>query len=114
MDNDWKKRLGVVYSTDPDFHYDPGQEEEQETLPPRQQTLYVSLDRKNRKGKAVTLIEGFTGTGADLRALGRDLRNRCGTGGSVKDGDILIQGDLRNRVFALLGELGYRVKRKGG
>jgi translation initiation factor 1 len=114
MDNDWKKRLGVVYSTDPDFHYDSGQEEEQETLPPGEHTLCVSLDRKNRKGKAVTLIEGFRGGGDDLRALGRDLRNLCGTGGSVKNGEILIQGDMRDRVFSLLKKRGYSVKRKGG
>jgi translation initiation factor 1 len=114
MDNDWKKRLGVVYSTDPDFKYDPEQEREPETLPPPEQKLYVSLDRKNRKGKTVTLVEGFTGTGDDLRALGKELKSKCGVGGSVKDGEIILQGDFRDRVLTMLANKGYRVKRKGG
>ena len=113
MDNDWKKRLGVVYSTDPDFDYDSGQEEP-ETLPPGEQILYVSLDRKNRKGKIVTLVEGFKGTAEALKILGKELKSRCGTGGSVKEGEIIVQGDFRERVVALLQEKGYRVKRKGG
>ncbi len=114
MDNDWKKRLGVVYSTNPDFHFDAGQGEEAETLPPEEQQLYISLDRKNRKGKAVTLVEGFAGNTDDLKTLGKELKSRCGVGGTVKDGEIIIQGDFRDRIFKLLREKGYIVKRKGG
>ena len=113
MDNDWKKRLGVVYSTNPDFKYDFAGEE-QETPSPSEQLLYVSLDRKNRKGKSVTLVQGFTGTSEALKDLGKDLKNRCGTGGSVKNGEILVQGDFRDRVVSILQESGYRVRRKGG
>jgi len=114
MDNDWKKRLGVVYSTNADYKFDSDQEEGQETLPPGEQKLYVSLDRKNRKGKSVTLVEGFSGTGEDLKTLGKELKGKCGAGGSVKEGGIIIQGDFRDRVVALLKEKGYNVKRKGG
>ena len=114
MDNDWKKRLGMVYSTDPDYTYDQEQEEVQETLPPPEQKLYVSLDRKNRKGKTVTLVEGFRGTGDDLKALGKELKNKFGVGGSVKDGGIILQGDFRDRVLTMLTNKGYIVKRKGG
>lgn len=113
MDNDWKKRLGVVYSTNPDFKYNSAGEA-QETPSPGDQLLYVSLDRKNRKGKTVTLVQGFTGTSEALKVLGKDLKNRCGTGGSVKEGEILIQGDFRDRVISILQEKGYRVKQKGG
>ena len=114
MDNDWKKRLGVVYSTKADYKYDSDQEEGPETLPPGEQKLYVSLDRKNRKGKSVTLVKGFSGTDEDLKTLGKELKTKCGAGGSVKEGEIIIQGDFRDRVFALLKEKGYNVKRKGG
>jgi len=114
MENDWKKRLGVVYSTDKDYGYERDEAEESETLPPPQQQLYLSLDRKNRKGKDLTLLEGFAGRADDLKALGKKLKTRCGTGGSVKEGKILIQGDFRDRVQQLLEAEGYRVKRKGG
>lgn len=114
MDNDWKKRLGVVYSTKPEFEYDENQEEEQETLNPSQQKLYISLDKKNRKGKAVTLVEGFNGSAADLKELGKDLKSKCGSGGSAKDGQIIIQGDFRDRVLGILKDKGYGVKQKGG
>ena len=114
MDNDWKKRLGVVYSTNEDYNYDSDQDEVQETLPPDEQKLYVSLDRKNRKGKSVTLVEGFSGTGEDLRTLAKELKTKCGVGGSVKEGGIIIQGDFRDRVIGLLKEKGYGVRRKGG
>jgi translation initiation factor 1 len=113
-DNDWKKRLGVVYSTNAEFSYEEEGDVEPETLPPQSQKLYVSLDRKNRKGKAVTLIQGFTGLEENLKALGKLLKSRCGVGGSVKNGEILLQGDFRDRVIAQLKELGYNVKRKGG
>ena len=114
MDNDWKKRLGVVYSTNQDYAYDKGQEDEHDTLPPDQQRLHVSLDRKNRKGKSVTLVEGFSGNEEDLKALGKELKSKCGVGGSVKDGEIIIQGDFRDRIIILLKDKGYTVKRKGG
>jgi translation initiation factor 1 len=114
MENDWKKRLGVVYSTNPAFGYESEGEEALETALPDEQKLYVSLDKKNRKGKSVTLVEGFAGSDDDLKALGKELKGKCGSGGSVKDGEIIIQGDFRDRVFTLLKEKGYGVKRKGG
>jgi len=114
MDNDWKKRLGMVYSTNPEYQFESGKEEEQLTAPPHQQQLYVSLDKKNRKGKKVTLVEGFTGTTEDLKNLAKELKSKCGVGGSVGNGVILIQGDFRDRILTLLQEKGYKVKRSGG
>lgn len=114
MDNDWKKRLGMVYSTDPDFQFDKGEEEEAQTPEPRLQQLYVSLDKKKRKGKKVTLVEGFKGNIQDLKDLARELKTSCGVGGSVNDSQILIQGDFRERVIKLLEEKGFKVKRSGG
>jgi translation initiation factor 1 len=114
MDNDWKKRLGMVYSTNPDFQFDPGEEEETETPAPQKQLLYVSLDKKKRKGKKVTLVEGFKGSSEDLKSLAKELKSKCGVGGSVGDGQILIQGDFRDRMMALLQEKGFKVKRSGG
>lgn len=110
-DNDWKKRLGVVYSTNPDFVFDLGDEAEAETLAPAKQRLIVSIDRRQRAGKQVTLVTGFVGSEEDLKALGKTLKVRCGVGGSAKDGEITIQGDLRDKVTALLRELGYNAKR---
>ena len=114
MDNDWKKRLGMVYSTNPDFQYDTGEKESEETPAPVQQQLYVSLDKKNRKGKKVTLVEGFVGKKQDLKELGRELKSSCGVGGTVSEGQILIQGDFRDRVVLLLENKGFKVKRSGG
>jgi len=114
MSNDWKERLGVVYSTNPDFEYDKEEQVEQDTLPPSKQTLTISLDKRNRKGKAVTLIAGFTGKEDDLRDLGKLLKTHCGAGGTVKDGEILIQGDFRDKVQKFLQESGFRTKRSGG
>ena len=114
MDNDWKKRLGMVYSTNADFQYESGDQEETETLSPQQQVLYVSLDKKNRKGKKVTLVEGFKGTIDDLKSLAKELKSSCGVGGSVGVKQILIQGDFRDRVITLLLDKGFTVKRKGG
>lgn len=110
-DNDWKSRLGVVYSTNPDFQYETPGEAETETLPPAKQRLVVAIDRRNRGGKQVTLVTGFTGTAADLKELGRSLKTRCGVGGSAKDGEITIQGDFRDKVVDLLREMGYQAKR---
>jgi translation initiation factor 1 len=114
MDNDWKKRLGMVYSTNPDFQYEKGREEETEIIPPQQQKLYVSLDKKNRKGKRVTLVEGFVGSSEDIKSLAKELKSKCGVGGSVSENSILIQGDFRERVMSLLQEQGFKVKRSGG
>jgi translation initiation factor 1 len=114
MENDWKKRLGVVYSTDPDFEFHRTEQEEQETLPPARQLLYVRLDRKQRKGKTVTLVEGFRGAEEDLKKLAKELKSACGVGGSVKNGEILLQGDFRERVMSILSQKGYHVKRSGG
>ena len=112
--NDWKQRLGMVYSTNPDFEFSTTEEQEATTLPPAQQNLRVWLDRKQRGGKTVTLVKGFVGTDSDLAELGRMLKSKCGVGGSAKDGEIIIQGDHRDRVVELLTKAGYRCKRAGG
>ncbi len=109
--SDWKERLGVVYSTNPDFKYETAQPEQAETLAPGKQRLIVRIDRRNRGGKQVTLVEGFVGTQEDLAALGRTLKVKCGVGGAAKDGEITIQGDLRDKVVAILTSLGYNAKR---
>ena len=105
--NDWKDRLNVVYSTNPDFKYDTDKEEEQDTLPKEKQQLRIQLDKRNRKGKAVTLITGFVGSSEDLEELGKFLKVKCGVGGSAKDHEIIVQGDLRNKVLELLQKEGY-------
>ena len=110
-DNDWKKRLGVVYSTNPDFAYDEGEAPECETLEPGKQKLIVTIDRSGRAGKQVTLVKGFVGTSEDLSALGKALKVKCGVGGTAKDGVITIQGDLRDKVTALLTGMGYKARR---
>ena len=110
-DNDWKKRLGVVFSTNPDFAYTQEETPEEVTLEPSKQNLIVSIDRKGRGGKQVTLVSGFVGTSDDLAELGRTLKVKCGVGGSAKDGEITIQGDFRDRVTSLLKDMGYKAKR---
>ncbi len=112
--NDWKKRDGVVYSTLDNFEYTTGEDETIETLPPSQQKLKVLLDKKARAGKQVTLVEGFIGTEDDLKELGKMLKNKCGVGGSAKDGEILIQGDHREKVLQVLLQAGYGAKKAGG
>lgn len=111
--SDWKQRLGVLYSTNPDYEYQLDMPEESETLPKAKQRLRVLLSRKHRAGKEVTLVEGFVGTQADLEELGKLLKKRCGVGGSTKDGEILVQGDHRQRVLELLRELGYTSAKAG-
>ncbi|MDY5458663.1 MAG: translation initiation factor [Candidatus Cryptobacteroides sp.] len=111
MENDWKKRLGVVYSTDPNFKYEQEAEPEVETLEPSKQNLIVAIDRRARAGKQVTLVKGFVGSEDDLASLGKTLKVKCGVGGTAKDGEITLQGDLRDKVVALLQSMGYRAKR---
>lgn len=105
--NDWKDRLNVVYSTNPNFQYETENREEAETLSPNQQKLRVQLDRKNRGGKVVTLVTGFVGADDDLKELGRMLKSKCGVGGSAKDGEIIVQGDFKQKVIELLKKEGY-------
>ena len=109
---DWKERLGMVYSTNPDFKYDCGEEQEVETLAPEKQTLRVWRDTKGRGGKVATIVRGFVGSSEDLEELGRTLKRGCGVGGSVKDGEIIIQGEHRDRVTQLLLDEGYSRTKK--
>ncbi len=111
--SDWKSRLGMVYSTNPDYEYRNADEDVQETLPPQRQELRVWLDRKSRAGKQVTLVKGFVGSDDDLKALASLLKSKCGVGGSSKDGEIIIQGDFRDRVVDILTAAGYKAKRAG-
>ena len=107
--NDKKERINVVYSTNPNYQYEYNQEKEQETLAPEKQNLRVTLDSKQRKGKTVTLVQGFTGTEEDLKQLAK-LLNKCGVGGSVKDGEIIIQGEVKEKVLTILRDNKYRAK----
>lgn len=109
--NDWKSRLGMVYSTNPDFKYEEEEIYEEETLLPEKQKLVVALEKKGRGGKQVTVVDGFIGKEEDLEALGKTLKTKCGVGGSVKDGQILIQGDQREKITNILASLGYKAKR---
>ena len=109
-----KERLNVVYSTNPNFNYEVESEEEQNTLAPQFQKLYVSIDKKQRAGKEVTLVEGFIGAEEDLKELGKLLKSKCGVGGTVKENEILIQGNFRDKIREILIKEGYQVKRKGG
>ncbi|MBM3431304.1 MAG: translation initiation factor [Bacteroidetes bacterium] len=110
-----KKWVNVVYSTNPDFQYEQEQEEQSETLEKNQQKLYVSIDRKQRAGKEVTLIEGFVGVEDDLKELGKLIKTKCGVGGTVKENEILIQGNFKDKIFDLLIKEGFiQTKKKGG
>ena len=109
-----KSLQGVIYSTNPDFEYISDESETLETLEPRLQDLRVQLDKKQRGGKAVTLITGFVGSREDLETLGKKIKQKCGVGGSAKDGEILIQGDFREKVMTLLIAEGFKAKKIGG
>jgi len=112
-ENNWKDRLNVVYSTNPDFQYQQEEKANKETQPPQKQNLIVAIERKNRGGKTVTLVKGFTGSDDDLSELGKKLKTKCGVGGTVKEGEIIIQGEFKTRIADLLREWGYRVKISG-
>jgi len=109
--NDWKNREGVVYSTNSSFDYSYSQNEERDTLAPAHQNLRVALDKSGRAGKQVTLITGFVGRTADLEALTKLLKTKCGVGGSFKEGEIVIQGDVREKVSVILMKEGYKAKK---
>ncbi|MDK2851925.1 MAG: translation initiation factor 1 [Proteiniphilum sp.] len=109
--NDWKKRLDIVYSTNPDYHYRKEDEESEAIVPKEKQLLRISLDKRNRKGKAVTLVTGFRGSDEELQELGKLLKMRCGVGGSAKDGEIIVQGDHRAKVLDILQKEGYAKSR---
>lgn len=109
-----KDRINIVYSTNPNFSYQTEPDEEAETLPAAQQQLKIMLDKKARAGKQVTLISGFVGKTDDLESLGKALKNLCGSGGSAKDGEILIQGDHRDKILNHLVSKGYKAKKAGG
>lgn len=112
--NDWKSRLGMVYSTNPEYKYDTADDGCSDKRKPSEQDLRVWLDRKQRAGKQVTLVKGFVGSDDDLREVASMLKNKCGVGGTAKDGEIIIQGDFRDRVVDLLVKAGYRAKKAGG
>jgi len=114
MTKDWKERLGVVYSTNPEFKFEAPKSSSEETPSPSQQDLRVMLDKKQRKGKAVTLVTGFVGAEQDLKDLGKLLKTKCGVGGTTKEGEIIIQGDFCNKILEILKGEGYKVKRSGG
>lgn len=114
MSNKNKNKEGIVYSTDPNFSYHHTPQQERETLPPQQQDLRVWHDRKLRGGKVVTLVTGFIGTTSDLDELAKYLKTKCGVGGNTKDGEIMIQGENRDKVFDLLMAKGYKTKKAGG
>lgn len=113
MSNDWKERLGVVFSTNPDYNYDKGESEVVETLAAERQNLRIWLDRL-KGGRVATVVRGFVGSDEALATLGKELKKSCGVGGTTKDGEIIIQGDHRDRVVELLTKAGYRCKKAGG
>lgn len=105
--NDWKERLNIVYSTHPDFVYDTDETAEEETLPKNAQKLRVRIERNHRGGKSVTIVAGFTGAETDLKELGKLLKTKCGVGGTVKEGEIIVQGEFKEKIVELLKREGY-------
>ena len=106
-DNDWKKRLGVVFSTATDYDYQTDAEEEVKTLEAKEQKLRVRIEKNGRGGKTVTIVSGFIGSETDLKELGKSLKSKCGVGGSAKDGEVQVQGDFKQRVIEILRAMGY-------
>jgi len=111
---EFKHREGVVYSTNPGFNYASDKEEMNENIPAHQQDLRVYLDRKQRAGKTVTIVRGYKGKLFELEELGKTLKSKCGTGGTVKEGEILVQGDFREKIVLILQTMGFKVKKAGG
>jgi translation initiation factor 1 len=110
MSNKNKNLRGVVYSTNPDYGFDKNDKQEQSTLTAKQQNLRTRIEKNHRGGKTVTVIDGFIGKTEDLESLARILKTKCGVGGSVKDGLILIQGEQKEKVVRILNEMGYKAK----
>ncbi len=111
---DWKDKLCFTYSTNPDFKPDRDEENEKhEAIPPSKQRLIVGIERKNRGGKCVTLVKGFVGTDEELEKLGKTLKTQCGVGGTVKNGEIIIQGEIKQKVASILQAMGYKVTISG-
>jgi translation initiation factor 1 len=108
--SNWKDRLGTVFSTDPNYQYKLEEEEEQETLANNKQLLHIKTDSKQRKGKTVTIISNFIGTSEDLDTLAKFLKTKCGVGGSSKDGEIIIQGDFKQKIKEILEKEAYKVR----
>jgi len=112
---DWKEQLGsVVYSTNPNFKIENDDDDQDDSLDPKQQDLRVMLDKKSRAGKVVTLITGYQGSANELTDLAKFLKTKCGVGGSAKDGEIILQGDFRDKVLEMLHNKGYKAKKAGG
>lgn len=105
--NDWKDRLNIVYSTNHDFQYSTDEKEEIDTLPKQQQKLRVSIEKNHRGGKTVTIVKNFVGNEEDLKELGRLLKTKCGVGGTAKEGEILVQGEFKEKIIELLKKEGY-------
>ncbi len=112
--NDWKSRLNVVYSTNPDFEYTTEADTDVDEIDNNKQTLRVWLDKKSRAGKKVTLVKGFIGSEDALKELASTLKSSCGVGGSAKDGEIIIQGDFRDKIVDILIKKGYTATKKAG
>jgi len=111
---DWKDKLSFTYSTNPDFKPDRDEENEKhEVIPPSKQKLIVGIERKNRGGKCVTLVKGFVGTDEEIEKLGKTLKTQCGVGGAVKNGEIIIQGEIKQKVASILQKMGYKVTISG-
>ena len=106
--NDWKDRLGVVFSTNPDYNYQHDEPEDYPTLPTSSQRLRISIEKKGRGGKVVTVVKGFVGSQEDIRKLEKMLKQKCGVGGSSKDGEIMLQGNLKDKTIAILKDAGYK------